>query len=125
MAISLVALLSMAALGYGMFRSVFYYIVPSAYAKSVDCVLGVLIGYILLIGAYFVSQVIQFQKKRWIFLIALAIGASINVLLNLMLIPLYGLSGCIFAMTVGYGTYFIVLLIYNRFMLKMLAPGSY
>jgi Na+-driven multidrug efflux pump len=106
-----------------MLRSVFYYIVPSAYALAVDCLLGVLIGYIFLIGSYFVSNVIQFQKKRLIFVVALIIAASINVLLNLMFIPSHGLSGCIFAMMVGYGSYFLVLLVYNRFMLRKLVLG--
>lgn len=118
MLISLVALLVMVILGYGMLRSVFYYIIPSAYAQSVDCLLGVLIGYIFLIGSYFVSNVIQFQKKRWIFVVALIIAVIINVLLNLMFIPSHGLSGCIFAMMVGHGSYFLVLLVYNRFMLR-------
>jgi O-antigen/teichoic acid export membrane protein len=118
MLIALVALLAVAVFGYTMFRSLFYYIVPSAYAQSVDCLLGVLIGYILLIGAYFVSCVIQFQKKRLIFVVALAVAAGINVLLNMLLIPRYGLSGGISAMATGYATYFAVLLIYNRLLLK-------
>jgi O-antigen/teichoic acid export membrane protein len=123
MCILLVVLLALIVLSYGMLRSVFYYIVPSAYALAVDCLLGVLIGYIFLIGSYFVSNVIQFQKKRLIFVVALIIAASINVLLNLMFIPSHGLSGCIFAMMVGYGSYFLVLLVYNRFMLRKLVLG--
>lgn len=124
MVVVLASLLSAAVLGFVMFRSIFYYIVPSAYTQSVDCLLGVLIGYILLIGAYFVSNIIQFQKKRWVFVLALVIAACVNIALNMMLIPTYGLSGCVYAMSIGYGVYFLVLLIYNRFMLKYIpTPG--
>lgn len=118
MGLALTAMISISVAGYFLCKSVFYYIIPVAYAKAVDCVLGVLIGYIFLIGAYFVSNFIQFQKKRWIFSIALIIAAGINIILNIFLIPRYGLSGCVFAMVIGYGTYFGILLWYNRSMLK-------
>lgn len=123
MVLAITTMLGMAVLGYWMLKSVFYYIVPSAYAQSIDCLLGILIGYILLIGAYFASNFIQFQKKRWIFVVALLIAASINIILNIALIPLYGLSGSVFAMAVGYGIYFCVLLAYNRLMLKKLTSS--
>ena len=72
MGLALIIMLGASALGYFLFKSVFYYIIPVAYVRAVDCILGVLIGYIFLIGAYFVSNFIQFQKRRWIFIIALS-----------------------------------------------------
>lgn len=118
MALVLIALILFSVLGYVLFKPLFYYIIPVAYAQAVDCVLGILIGYIFLIGAFFVSNFIQFQKKRFIFVFALALAAGANSILSFFLIPYYGLSGSVIAMVVGYGTYFAILLVYNRLLLK-------
>lgn len=117
MFLAITAMLAMAIVGYFMFKSFFYFIVPTAYVQSIDCLLGILIGYILLIGAYFASNFLQFQKKRWIFIIAIGFAACINVVLNILMVPVYGLSGAVFAMASGYAAYFGVLLLYNRILL--------
>ena len=118
MGLALIAMLCASIVGYFLLKYMFYFIIPAAYVKAIDCVLGVFISYIFLIGAYFVSNLIQFQKQRWIFIIALSVAASINIFFNITLIPRHGLSGCVFAMALGYGTYFCILLVYNRLMIK-------
>jgi O-antigen/teichoic acid export membrane protein len=107
-------------LGYVLFKPLVYMLIPVAYMKSVDCILGILLGYTFLIGAYFVSNFLQFKKKRAIFAAALCIAVLINSVLNCVLIPCYGILGCVCSMAVGCCTYFLVLLMYNCLLLRML-----
>lgn len=109
--------------GYALISQYMYYIVPAAYAKAIDCVLGVTIGYVWLIGAYFVSNFIQFQKKRMIFVVALLIAMLFNVGLNFYLIPVYGIAGCVWSMMLSYALYFVLLLSYNRYLLNVTASN--
>ncbi len=120
MVLVLCSLIMVSFIGYFLFRSMLYWIIPVRYEKAVGCILGILVSYIFLIGSYFVSNFIQFQKKCWIFVAALAVAVLINSVLNLLLIPCYGLSGCIGAMAIAYGSYFCILLIYNRVLLNLL-----
>lgn len=106
--------------GYALFKPLIYMIIPVAYMKSVDCILGILLGYTFLIGAYFVSNFLQFQKKRAIFAVSLCVAVLINIALNCVFIPHYGILGCVCAMAVGCGTYFLVLWLYNCLLLRML-----
>lgn len=120
MGLVLIGMVAASVVGYVVFKPFIYMIIPVAYMKSVDCILGILLGYTFLIGAYFVSNFLQFQKKRAIFAVALCVAVLINITLNCVFIPHYGILGCVCAMAVGCGTYFLVLWLYNCLLLRML-----
>lgn len=106
--------------GYFLIKKLLYSLIPVAYGKAVDCVLGIAIGYVWLIGAYFVSNYIQFQKKQLIFVVALVFSIMLNCALNFYLIPVYGLHGCVVSIMISYGLYFMILFCYNRYLLVTL-----
>jgi O-antigen/teichoic acid export membrane protein len=118
MGVVLVGLIVCLNVGYMLVSKFLYSIVPSGYARAIDYVLLVAIGYVWLLGAYFVSNFIQFQKKQLIFIIALAASVACNIILNICMIPSLGLKGCVWSMMLSYGLYFMILLSYNRYMLS-------
>jgi O-antigen/teichoic acid export membrane protein len=77
-----------------------------------------LIGYILLTGTYFVSALIQFSNKRTFLAYSLIIPTIVNLGLNRALIPLYGLTGSMYATMAAYGLYFGGLLWYNKRLIR-------
>ena len=47
-------------------------------------------------------------SKTYIQMIAISLASAVNVILDVLLIPRYGLLGCAWATTAAYGTHFVV-----------------
>jgi O-antigen/teichoic acid export membrane protein len=120
MGLVILGMVATSIIGYVAFGQLAYVLVPEVYKRSVDCILGILLGYAFLIGAYFVSNFLQFQRRRAIFALALCSAVIMNGALNAMCIPQYGLQGCVCSMMIGCGTYFFVLWSYNWWLLRTL-----
>ncbi len=101
-------------IGYVCFQSLFYRLLPTSYHASIPYILILLIGQVFLLGSYFASTLIQFHKKTYFMAFALAIPALGNLLLNLMLTPLFGITGCTVATLISYLIYFMITYLYNR-----------
>ncbi len=102
-------------------KPLLYLIVPARYGASIDCIVGVLVSYTFLVGAIFVSTLAQFYRQTRAFTISLALAVLINATFNRVLIPRWGLSGCLVAMVLSSATYCTILWIFNRRLLKNLA----
>lgn len=101
-----------------LFKPLIFLILPGQYHEALDYVLGLLIGYIFLLGSHFASIFIQFKKCVYFTLFALLVPAVFNVFLNILLVPKFGISGCVFSTLVSYILYFLINIFYNFYIKK-------
>lgn len=90
------------------------WLLPTKFHTSLPHLPVLVLGYIFLLGSYFASSYIQYQKKLFFLAFSLFIPAVLNIALNILLVPYYNISGCVWATTVSYGVYFFITLVYNR-----------
>jgi len=99
-------------------KPLLYMLIPATYSAVIPYLLLVGIGNIFLMGTYFVSCYIQYRKKSFFLAGSLIIAALINTALSSLLVPRYGVGGCIIASTIAYGAYFAITWWYNRVLHK-------
>ena len=87
---------------------------PPTYYAAIPYILVLLLGQIFLLGSYFAATLIQFHKKSYFLAFALALPAIINLLLNLLLTPYFGIYGCTAATLISYFIYFMIMYLYNK-----------
>jgi O-antigen/teichoic acid export membrane protein len=95
-----------------------YWLLPKPYQEAIPHIGLLLVGYIFLLASYFPAALIQFHKKSYFLALALCGPAILNVLLNMALVPVWGITGCVLATVVSYGLYWAVMLIYNHYLVK-------
>jgi O-antigen/teichoic acid export membrane protein len=95
-------------------RSFLHYLLPPTYYAAIPYMFILLLGQVFLLGSYFASTLIQFRKKSLFLAFALAMPASMNLLLNLVFVPYFGIAGCSIATLISYGIYFMITLLYNK-----------
>ena len=101
-------------IGFFCFKSFLHYLLPPTYYAAIPYILVLLLGQIFLLGSYFASSLIQFHKKSYFLAFALAIPAIINLLLNLLFAPYFGIAGCTAATLISYSIYFMITYLYNK-----------
>jgi O-antigen/teichoic acid export membrane protein len=109
----MLAIIFLVSIGLVIFRPLICIILPPQYYAALNYIWGLLIGYIFLFGTYFASIFLQFQKRVYFLLFALLVPAVFNVFLNILLVPKFGISGCVFATVISYILYFLITIIYN------------
>ncbi len=94
------------------------FIVHENFAQAVQYLFPLLIGSIFLMGAHFLSPLLQ-HKKRSLFLgCSLLVPAMVNIALGIVLVPRIGLYGAVIAQVTAYITYFCMNLWYNQRLLN-------
>ncbi len=99
------------------FKSFLRYLLPATYYSAIPYILVLLLGQIFLLGSYFAATLIQFHKKSYFLAFALALPAIINLLLNLLLTPYFGIYGCTTATLISYFIYFMIMYLYSKTLL--------
>lgn len=95
-------------------------VIPSSYHTAIFYAWQLLAGQLFLFGSYFACCLIQFSRRRYFLGFGLCIPAAINMILNYLLIPRYGLAGCTYATVTAYAIYFLITLCYNLSIQKQL-----
>lgn len=103
--------------GYGLCCSLLHLLLPVRYHEAIAYIWLVLMGYVFLMGTYFATAFIQYQKKTGMLLLSISIPAVLNILLNLLLVPHFGIGGCVSATLVSYIVYFTIV-VWCNFKLK-------
>jgi len=116
--------LFMAASGYYLSKPLCYWLLPKAYQEAIPHIGLLLVGYIFLLASYFPATLIQFHKKSYFLALALGAPALFNVLLNVALVPAWGISGCVLATVISYGLYWAIMLMYNHYLAKEIIVHS-
>lgn len=100
--------------GYIVGKPIALLLLPTKYHPALQYVWLLLMGYIFLMGTYFTNCLMQFYKKTWFISGVYVLPATLNVLLNILLVPYFGIYGCVLATVLSYVLYFIICLWYNR-----------
>lgn len=111
--------------GYCIGKPLVILLLPSSYHQAVGYIWYILMGYVLLTGTYCFSALIQFCKCRWFLSFSLMVPALCNLLFNVLLIPLWGLHGCVMATLIAQAVYCATTYWYGGRILKGLAGESY
>lgn len=98
-------------IGFFIGKPIFYKIVPTAYYPAINYMLGLMIGQTFFMGSYFATCYLQFYKRNFLLVSFTITSSLISCLLNMFLIPLYGIWGAIISSTLGYALYFILIVI--------------
>lgn len=99
-------------------KPILYWILPPKYHESILYIWLILMGNIFWMGTYFASALIQYHKKSHFLALAIALPATLNVGLNIALIPWLGIYGCSIATLLAYIAYFCLILGYNKRLIK-------
>ncbi len=118
MIMSMATATGLIALAYLTMQPVLRFILPSNYHPALPYIWILLMGQVFLLGTYFASCLIQFHKHRIFLALSLAAPAILNVVLNVMLVPGWGITGCALATLISYVFYFTITLAYNKKILK-------
>ncbi len=82
------------------------YLLPTSYIHAVRYVWWILLANVFLMGTYFSSCVLVFQKKTWLIVDMNVAAALVQVVVGYLLIPIFGITGAIGAQVCAYGLFF-------------------
>ncbi len=110
---SMIASFLLLTIGFATGKSLLYWLIPIAFHEAIAYMYMLLLGSIFLLGTYFLNCLIQFKKKSLFLGMVLCLPAGMNLLFNMLLIPSFGLHGCVLATLISYASYFVITLMYN------------
>lgn len=102
--------------GYVAGKPILYRILPIRYQPAIGYIWMILMGYIFLLGEHFASIFVIFKKKVYFQAGSILVPSILNLLLNIMLVPSFGIRGCVIATLVSYATYFAIKISYNLYL---------
>lgn len=125
MVLSMVGLALIVTLGYLVCRPILYKILPLRYQPAIGYIWIILMGQIFLLGEYFASIFVIFNKRATFQAASIVIPSILNLLLNIALVPYFNITGCVVATLVSSMAYFIIKISYNVYIQrKISALGS-
>lgn len=102
-----------------MIRLIVLQVMPEIYHQSLMVFIWITVGFIFQ-GLYFsLFHYLNFIKRTKVFLIATTISALVNVVLNLVLVGPYGITGAGMATALAYFVLFVLVFIYNQILNPM------
>jgi O-antigen/teichoic acid export membrane protein len=114
-------LLCLVLIGYTVVMPLIMLVIPPTYHQAIPFIFAIITTQIILLGTNFVLCLIQFLQHTSFLALSWCIPAVLKICLNLLLIPRYDLAGCTTATIMAYGTYFCIVLSYNRLILITMA----
>lgn len=99
-------------------KPLIFIILPTSYHSAFHLIAPMVLGRIIYFGAQFNLCLLQFHKKTGLIFFTLLIPASINVLLNYLLIPKLGINATVFVSMISFSSYFGITWYYNNKVFK-------
>ena len=103
-------------LGFLLLKILFIGFIPVSYHESLKYIWFLLLGQIFLMGSYFATAHLLFSKKNYLNLVLTIIAAIISSILNFVLIPVFGIWGCVISSIISYFLYWISVLFYTKYL---------
>lgn len=113
MYVAMIILAFVITVGCVLSKSLLYHLLPSAYHEAISYIWLLLMSHIFLFGTYFSTILIQFLQKRRFMSFVFIGPALLNIALNLLLVPSYGIFGCVIATFLSYLSYFLLTVWYS------------
>ena len=117
---SMISLFFLVSMGYLAVKPIIKIVLPPNYHIAIRYVWLLLMGYIFLLGTHLASTFLHFKKKVYFLVFALFVPATLNIALNILLIPQFHIWGCVFATIISYIVYFVITIFYNWYVQKRL-----
>jgi len=115
---SMIGLGIIISVGYVVCKPILYYILPLRYQPAIKYIWMILMGYIFLLGERFANIFIVFKKKIAFQAASFIVPSMLNLSLNLILVPHFGITGCVIATMLASASHFIIKFGYNFFLGK-------
>lgn len=100
-------------IGFLLIKPFLVWFLPRSYHEALLYVWLLLIAYSFLMVAYFPLALIQYYKKSYFISFSFCMPAVVNIGLNIILIPHYGIFGCVLATICANFLYCVLLIGYN------------
>jgi len=123
MVVVMIFLFFLVTIGFTLFKPLICIVIPKNYHGALQYIWFLLIGYIFFLGTYFSTGFLSYQKRIYFLVFALLVPAIFNIVLNIFLIPIFKIWGCVFATVLSYFLYFVITVIYNFYVRRSLAGG--
>ncbi|MEX0849064.1 MAG: oligosaccharide flippase family protein [Candidatus Dependentiae bacterium] len=101
-------------IGFGCTKSILYWLIPLKFHEAINYMGLLLIGSVFYLGTHFLNCLIQYHKKSRFLGFVLILPASLNIVLNILLVPYFSIYGCVIATLISYVMYFLITLLYNK-----------
>lgn len=121
--LSMIACTALISVGYPIAVYTAQLLLPAAYQKSMYYAWYLLMGQIFLLGSYFCSALIQYHKKTYFLAFSLFIPALLNIMLNFITTPIWGIMGCTISTLISYAIYFMMTYLFNTYLLVTTQKG--
>ncbi len=100
-------------ISFVIFQKIFFLIIPGKFHESINLIWYLLIGQIIFMGTYFATIYLQFTKKTFSLMLITTSAANFNILLNILLIPIFRINGCLIANLISYTFYLAIIILYS------------
>lgn len=107
--------------GYLVCKPLLYWFLPNNYHAVITYIWLILMSNVFLTGAQITANYIRYQKKTMFHVLSLLVAATVNCILNALLVTKFEIYGCIIATLIAYIIYFLITLWYNNFLVKKLS----
>jgi len=118
MLFTMIALFGIISVGFFIAKPILRIILPPSFHPAISYIWLILVGQIFLLGEHFSSLLITFHKRVRFHAVSLFIPATLNIVLNIILIPYLNITGCILATVISYVVYFLSKFFYNLHLQK-------
>jgi O-antigen/teichoic acid export membrane protein len=105
-------------IGFIIIKPVLQILLPTKYLSALPLLTPLLIAQVIFTATHITSASIQYIKKTYILAIFMSSSAIIGVLINLYLMPKYGIYSCIVATNAAYLFYFVSILFIKNYQFK-------
>lgn len=102
-------------LGFWLFKPIMFYLLPAAYLTALPLITPLLIAQAIFAATHITSASIQFVKKTYYLPILMALGAILNICLNIWMIPIIGFYSCAIGTNLAYLCYFVGIMILKKY----------
>jgi len=116
--VSMLAMFIIISVGFFAVKNFLYWILPEKYFRSINFIWLILIEQTVFLGSHFATCYLVFFKKSYILAGLVIFSSVLNLILNILLIPVFSIDGCIFATIISYIVYLISILIFTNYVKK-------
>lgn len=96
------------------FQFIILWILPETYHDSVRYVPILTFGNLLATLYYFPLVSLMVQKRTWVASLAFVLGAIANIFLNILFVPLHGVSAAAWSTVIGYAVVLVVVVVFAQ-----------
>jgi len=112
--LSMIIMFTIVIVGFILSKKILFWIIPIKFHEAINYILIILISQIIFMGSYFATCYLQFFKRVYLLVSFTVMSAILNSILNILLVPKFGIPGCLFSTFIAYVFYLAIILIVTK-----------